>query len=365
MILTINGEPRDFPDGLTLAALIAQLGMKADRVAVELNLEIVPRGNWEATQLKDGDKLEIVHFVGGGSGRQSALRQRDETQEPGAQSWTCPSCSAAAEGNFCSGCGEKQPSPHDLSVRHLLSHAGEALFHWDSKIFRSFWLLFSRPGFLAAEYVRGARRRYLHPFQLFFIANLLYFILQPFTGWSGLRTPLHVHTQMMPYSSLASRMVAHREAAKGVSAIEFERAFNHVVDVQARSLVILMVPFAALLLAILEWRKRRTYPEHLVFSLHLYAAWLIGIMIVFYGSVYGVLLILAHNGIRLKDTSVDSALFPVAVILIAAFIYPALRRFYQDSAWAAVIKALLLARGMFYILELYRFILFITALYSA
>jgi thiamine biosynthesis protein ThiS len=69
MNLTINGEPRDFPDGLTLAALIAQLGMKADRVAVELNLEIVPRGNWDATQLKGGDKLEIVHFVGGGSGR--------------------------------------------------------------------------------------------------------------------------------------------------------------------------------------------------------------------------------------------------------------------------------------------------------
>lgn len=69
MTLTINAEPRNFPDGLTLAALVAQLGMKADRVAVELNLEIVSRGNWEATPLKDGDKLEIVHFVGGGSGR--------------------------------------------------------------------------------------------------------------------------------------------------------------------------------------------------------------------------------------------------------------------------------------------------------
>lgn len=67
MTLTINGESRDFPDGLTLAALVAQLGMKADRVAVELNLEIVPRGNWETTALKNGDKLEIVHFVGGGS----------------------------------------------------------------------------------------------------------------------------------------------------------------------------------------------------------------------------------------------------------------------------------------------------------
>ena len=69
MTLTINGEPRDFPDGLTLAALIAQLGMKADRVAVELNLEIVPRGTWDSTLLKNGDRLEIVHFVGGGSAK--------------------------------------------------------------------------------------------------------------------------------------------------------------------------------------------------------------------------------------------------------------------------------------------------------
>jgi len=68
MKLIINGDSHDFPDGLTLAALIAQLGMKVDRVAVELNLEIVSREQWEATQLKDGDRLEIVHFVGGGSG---------------------------------------------------------------------------------------------------------------------------------------------------------------------------------------------------------------------------------------------------------------------------------------------------------
>lgn len=68
MILQLNGESRDFPDGLTLAALVDRLGMKPDRVAVELNLEIVPRPKWQETQLKNGDKLEIVHFVGGGKG---------------------------------------------------------------------------------------------------------------------------------------------------------------------------------------------------------------------------------------------------------------------------------------------------------
>jgi thiamine biosynthesis protein ThiS len=66
--LHLNGESRDFPDGLTVSSLVGQLGMKPDRVAVELNLEIVPRSAWEATHLRDGDKLEVVHFVGGGSG---------------------------------------------------------------------------------------------------------------------------------------------------------------------------------------------------------------------------------------------------------------------------------------------------------
>lgn len=75
MTLHLNGEPREFPDGLTVAALVSQLGMKPDRVAVELNLEIVPRANWEATTLKNGDKLEVVHFVGGGTGSSSELAQ--------------------------------------------------------------------------------------------------------------------------------------------------------------------------------------------------------------------------------------------------------------------------------------------------
>jgi len=65
--LQINGELRTFADELTLAALIAQLGSKPDRVAVELNLEIVPRDKWQETVLCDRDRLEIVQFVGGGN----------------------------------------------------------------------------------------------------------------------------------------------------------------------------------------------------------------------------------------------------------------------------------------------------------
>ena len=66
MKLVINGEAQEFPPAISLAQVVDQLGMKADRVAVELNREIVARATWVDTTLKDGDHLEIVHFVGGG-----------------------------------------------------------------------------------------------------------------------------------------------------------------------------------------------------------------------------------------------------------------------------------------------------------
>jgi thiamine biosynthesis protein ThiS len=69
MKLHINGDERTFSDtpaSFTLATLVEILGMKVDRVAVELNRDIVPRERWAETVLHEGDRLEIVHFVGGG-----------------------------------------------------------------------------------------------------------------------------------------------------------------------------------------------------------------------------------------------------------------------------------------------------------
>ena len=66
MEVTINGEPKAVPDSVKIADLIEFLELKKERVAVELNCSIVARKAWEAVSLKPGDKLEIIHFVGGG-----------------------------------------------------------------------------------------------------------------------------------------------------------------------------------------------------------------------------------------------------------------------------------------------------------
>jgi len=66
MQLVINGESRGFTGLGDIAALVTALGLDTRKVAVERNLEIVPRSLYAATPIADGDRIEIVHFIGGG-----------------------------------------------------------------------------------------------------------------------------------------------------------------------------------------------------------------------------------------------------------------------------------------------------------
>jgi sulfur carrier protein len=66
MRVTLNGEQREIPEGLTVAGLLAHLGVKAQRVAVEVNEAVVTKDRYEAQRIGPGDAIEIVAFVGGG-----------------------------------------------------------------------------------------------------------------------------------------------------------------------------------------------------------------------------------------------------------------------------------------------------------
>ena len=64
--IELNGEPFEAPAGLNISALLAQLGLADKRVAVEYNLEILPKSEHAQTQLQAADRIEIVHAIGGG-----------------------------------------------------------------------------------------------------------------------------------------------------------------------------------------------------------------------------------------------------------------------------------------------------------
>jgi thiamine biosynthesis protein ThiS len=70
-----NGETHEVPDGLSLLDLISSLGLSPERLAIELNGVVVRRAEWPLTHLQENDRVEIVHFVGGGQGASTAAAE--------------------------------------------------------------------------------------------------------------------------------------------------------------------------------------------------------------------------------------------------------------------------------------------------
>jgi len=67
MTIVLNGETKEIPADLSVAALLDELGLTPERLAIEVNRRILRRADWPSTTLAEGDKVEIVHFVGGGA----------------------------------------------------------------------------------------------------------------------------------------------------------------------------------------------------------------------------------------------------------------------------------------------------------
>lgn len=67
MTIQLNGEQHDIQAGMSVAALLRQLEIRLDQVAVEVNLEIMDKGGFEARLLQDGDRVEVMSFIGGGA----------------------------------------------------------------------------------------------------------------------------------------------------------------------------------------------------------------------------------------------------------------------------------------------------------
>jgi len=66
MRVTLNGDTRELRDGLTVDELVRELGLRPPRIAVEINLDVLARDDYGRRALRDGDVVEIVHFIGGG-----------------------------------------------------------------------------------------------------------------------------------------------------------------------------------------------------------------------------------------------------------------------------------------------------------
>ena len=275
----------------------------------------------------------------------------------------CPSCDQRAAGRFCSACGEEKAGGADYSLRRLLGEVLNVITGVESNIFRSFAGLIAKPGFLTSEYCAGRRKPYLKPLQLFLFCNIVFFFLQPYTGFNTLSTPLSVHLHYLPYSRYAREKVDEVVAARGVTLDEYRIRFDATIENQAKTLVILMIPMFALAMLALYWREGRYFVEHLIFSTHFYSFFLLLVpaTMLLSQAVVG----LARRGLTVPAALLsDFVVTTVMLLLCAAYLFPALRRVYGQGWALTTLKCLILTAGVIVVIQAYRFILFFTTFYS-
>lgn len=276
----------------------------------------------------------------------------------------CPTCSAAVTGRYCAACGEKSFDHHSLSLSHFLEHAVEAVIHFDGAILGTLKTLVLRPGELTAAYVRGNRKPFLAPMQLFILMNVFYFFATALNGWNTLSTNLETHVGSTWHQAIAKPMVDQKLATRGITFAQYATVFDTKSRVQAKSLVILMVALFALGLAALRFRHGRYAAEHLVFALHLYAFLMLYLSIT--GTVANGILWVLKRGFGVSPGYVEVDLV-ISLILGAVFVWyasSALRATGTRTWRVALAQGVVLVGWMWAVLGLYRFLLFLASFYT-
>lgn len=287
---------------------------------------------------------------------ETSLRPRN----PGApaSAVTCVTCGAALAGKYCHECGELSPAAHDPRLSRFVRDAASGAFDLDSRLWLSFRMLFLKPGHLTREFIRGRRRPYLGPVQIFLLANLLFFaVLSTLGGFGTFTTRLEYHRTSL-YGSAVERLTATHGEVGTPEAEAYRQRFNEATPRYANSMVILMVPLLALVMKLLS--PRRHYVHHLVLALHFMAFMLI-VNTVLPFVIRGVVraapgLIPWFNG--------ELAIGVVILSILLLHLSAAWRRAYDDALWPSIARAFLAIALFVPVLTVYRMLLFFAVYFA-
>lgn len=277
----------------------------------------------------------------------------------------CPTCALSSSGRYCPDCGEQLDRHLNRTLRDFFSQSLTSLLHIaDSKLGRSLWTLFRRPGTLTLAYIQGSRVPYMHPFRVFLVANVLFFLMASLIGSSPLTTRLgmHMHSENFYHQPVARQLVeAHVEEA-GIEFEVYEASFNRRVGVLAKSLVLLMLPLFALVVGVLMAGRGELAVKHLAFSCHFYAHLLLYNFVAVLGLLGLVLLFPAMQ--VLSNEAKEILVSTISMLILMICCYFAVRRAYKTKRAMSLALSLVMAIGVYFILFLYRAMLFFAAFYS-
>ncbi len=265
----------------------------------------------------------------------------------------CLNCGTKLDTQFCPQCGQKNKD-YRLSFKDLFSDFLEEILDVDSRVLRSLRMLFTRPGFLTTEYIKGRRISYLPPVRIYLVASILFFLMLSLntlipsfqnsnffkelskTGDidEALNNAMESQVQTLTGEQLESEdsdlpQMDPDSSSSGMAVTVGENQF----DVQQRDFLVnfsdnfakmmfLLLPVAALQLKLLYWRRKKLYIEHLIFSLHVHA------------FIFSLLILTVILDFKL--------VMWVVILASLVYLYLAMKNYYKQSHPKTFTKMLLL-----------------------
>jgi hypothetical protein len=262
-------------------------------------------------------------------------------------------------GPYCHQCGEKKFTAGDYSLPHLAEETLGVFTHLDSKFLRTLRVLLTRPGELSNAFFHGGRSRYTKPLTLFVIINVIFFIVQPHTNLFSDKYP-----QFMTNPRYAEAVRSHLD--KSGNPEGYPARFDANLQNQKKSLLIVSVPLLAAAMSLLLIGTGRTYVEHLVFAVQVYAFLLLYLLVMIFAGFLPLSILLRKTG-SLSLLKLMGGELTLGIVLVAGVIiytYSGLRRAYQLTQLRAATTAVALSLAVLYLTGVYHHLLFWATLWS-
>jgi hypothetical protein len=246
------------------------------------------------------------------------------------ESVRCATCNTELRGKYCHDCGERELHAGELSLRHFLAHVLEEFTHLDSKALVTVRYLFTRPGFLTAEFIAGRRSRYMKPLSLFLVASALLLLANSIRP----RSPYNVRwlttsAQATPLKNLLTRLAAKNQVDPETLIERIQERENHLITAAQFFTVV------AVALALVLVYRRRYFVEHLVTAFH-YFSFTYLCSSVFWPFTSSIAL----------SSSKSTILVLVTTAVYSTYLFLSLRRIYAESAGLALAKTIFVYLGI-------------------
>jgi hypothetical protein len=249
----------------------------------------------------------------------------------------CTNCGSPIIGRYCSECGQKRHSSEHLSLVRFLNDLVHEFTSLDGRIFRTIGQLLLRPGNLTLAYINGEHRRYLKPVSLFLLFNLFFFLV-------GYRMGLLNWSITYANGQDGVRMLEQRAAERGADPVVFISQMDAIFKEYQRSMFFGVIPVFAVGLHIVLFHRRRYFVEHLIYSIHYHAAYLLLLPVILFGMLALLGVVDSVTGWRTTNfIGGDPGIVVFAVGLMAIYHTIALRTVHRLQWRTAVLLSIVIS----------------------